>query len=91
VSVNHHSLSDFRVDHEAELDQLLTDGVATLVEAKAVTLDRVAQDGMRVRASAGSSSFRRRARIEERQRQAKEDRRCARSSTEIRMPVGNEK
>jgi len=43
-----------------------------LVEAKAVTLDRVAQDGMRVRASAGSSSFRRRARIEERQRQAKE-------------------
>ena len=72
VSVNHHSLSDFRVDHESELDQLLTDGVATLVEAKAVTMHRVAQDGMRVRASAGSSSFRRRARLEEHQRQAKE-------------------
>lgn len=72
VSVNHHSLSDFRVEHEAALDQLLTDGVATLVEAKAVTIHRVAQDGMRVRASAGSSSFRRRARLEERQRQAKE-------------------
>jgi len=72
VSVNHHSLSDFRVEHEAALDQLLTDGVATLVEAKAVTIHRVAQDGVRVRASAGSSSFRRRARLEERQRQANE-------------------
>jgi transposase len=45
VSVNYHTLSDFRADHGAVLDELLTDSVAVLVAAKAVTLKRVAQDG----------------------------------------------
>jgi transposase len=65
VRVNHHTLSDFRVGHEAFLDGLLTSSVASLVSAGAVTLLRVAQDGMRVRASAGSSSFRRKGRLRE--------------------------
>lgn len=60
VSVNHHSLSDFRVNHGETLDKLVTQSVATLMHEELVTLDRVAHDGMRVRASAGSSSFRRR-------------------------------
>ena len=59
VGVNHHLLSDFRTAHGAFLDQLLTDTIATLMHQGLVTLDVVAQDGMRVRASAGSSSFRR--------------------------------
>jgi len=59
VSMNYHSLADFRVEHVALLDQLLTDGVATLLHQGLVQLTRVAQDGMKVRASAGSSSFRR--------------------------------
>ncbi len=59
VSVNYHLLSDFRVEHVEMLDQLLTDSIATLLHQELITLDRVAQDGMRVRASAGSSSFRR--------------------------------
>ena len=59
MSVNYHSLSDFRKDHVAFLDQLLTDGVATLLHEGLVQLQRVAQDGMRVRANAGASSFRR--------------------------------
>lgn len=59
VSVNYHLLSDFRVQHVEVLDQLLTDSIATLLHQELITLDRVAQDGMRVRASAGSSSFRR--------------------------------
>jgi transposase len=59
VSVNHHTLADFRVAHVAALDELLTQSVATLMAAGAVTLERVAQDGMRVRASAGAASFRR--------------------------------
>ncbi len=65
VRVNHHTLSDFRVGHEAFLDGLLTSSVASLVSTGAVTLLRVAQDGMRVRASAGSSSFRRKGRLRE--------------------------
>src|SRR5579864_1545242 len=59
VSVNYHTLSDFRVAHEALLDQLLSEGVASLIDAGLVKLDRVALDGIRVRASAGSGSFRR--------------------------------
>lgn len=59
VSVNHHSLSDFRVGHVAFLDRLLTDSVAVLMKQGAVELKRVAQDGMRVRANAGAASFRR--------------------------------
>ncbi len=59
VSMNYHSLADFRVDHGEFLDQLLTESVATLIHEGLVDLKRVAQDGMRVRASAGAASFRR--------------------------------
>ena len=38
--------------------------MASLTTAGAVTLERVAQDGMRVRASAGASSFRRQETLE---------------------------
>lgn len=60
VSLNHHTLSDFRTAQTAFLDDLLTHSVATLVKANVVELKRVAHDGVRVRASAGQSSFRRR-------------------------------
>ena len=59
VSVNHHTLSDFRSNSAEELDGLLTESVARLLAAEAVTLDRVAHDGTRIRANAGSGSFRR--------------------------------
>lgn len=61
VSVNYHTLSDFRVQHEAALDGLLTQSIAALRHKGIVTLARVAQDGTRVRASAGVGSFRREA------------------------------
>src|SRR5919106_4092979 len=64
VGVNYHSLSDFRVQHEAFLDALLTRSVASLMAKGVVTLQRVAQDGMRVRTSAGSGSFRSRPKLE---------------------------
>jgi transposase len=59
VSVNHHTLSDFRVSPSEYLDQLLTGSVAALMHQDLVKLVRVAQDGVRVRAGAGSGSFRR--------------------------------
>lgn len=64
VSVNHHSLSDFRVEQEELLDQVLTHSVAVLMSQGLVTLERVSQDGMRVRASAGAASFRRQPTLE---------------------------
>jgi transposase len=63
VPVNHHTLSDFRTGHAAALDELLTQVLAALLKAGLLTLKRVAQDGLRVRASAGTGSFRRRPRL----------------------------
>jgi hypothetical protein len=57
-------LSDFRVAHQAALDALLTEILALMMAEGLVTLRHVAQDGMRVRASAGASSFRRQATLE---------------------------
>lgn len=72
VQVNHHTLSDFRNLSTDLLNGLLTQIVAALMSEGLVELTRVAQDGMKVRASAGASSFRRRARLEEFQKMARE-------------------
>jgi transposase len=64
VQVNYHTLSDFRKDHGEALDELLSVNVATLIDAGVVKLRQVAQDGMRVRASAGAGSFRRKDKLE---------------------------
>jgi transposase len=72
VSVNHHLLSDFRVGHAQVLDRLFTATVASLVKQGLVKVRRISQDGMRVRADAGASSFRRKSRLSELLEQAKE-------------------
>ena len=64
VSVNHRLLSDFRTDHGAALDELFTQVIASLVDKDLVKVSRVSQDGVRVRVSAGASSFRREERLE---------------------------
>lgn len=63
--INHHTLSDFRTAHVDALDALLTQSVAGLLAAGAVEMKRVAQDGMRVRASAGAASFHREKTLQE--------------------------
>lgn len=72
VPVNYHLLADFRVQHGEVLKQLQTESLAGMLAEGLITLETVAQDGMRVRASAGSSSFRRLPTLEEAQRQARE-------------------
>jgi transposase len=59
VGVNHRLLSDFRTGHAAALDALFTDTIAVLVKQGLIKVRRVSQDGLKVRASAGSGSFRR--------------------------------
>jgi len=71
-STNYHTLSDFRTAHPEVLDELLTRSVATLMHEGLVTLKRVAQDGERVRGSAGAASFRRRKTLQECQQRAQE-------------------
>jgi transposase len=65
VTMNYHTLADFRTAHEEVLDHLLATSVASLVKQELVSLDRIAQDGMKVRANAGAASFRSRATLEE--------------------------
>jgi transposase len=72
VKVNYHTLSDFRVQHGERLERLLVDTVAALIEGGVVPLETIAQDGMRVRASAGRSSFRRKPTLEKLQQAAQE-------------------
>jgi len=72
VTVNHRLLSDFRSDHGAALDELFTQVVASLVDKDVVRVSRVSQDGVRVRVSAGASSFRCEERLEQAIRQLPE-------------------
>jgi transposase len=58
VSVNYHLLSDFRSGQRAALEELFTEVVAALMHQHLIRLHRVAQDGTRVRASAGAASYR---------------------------------
>jgi transposase len=59
VPLNYHLIADFRVQHAALLDRLLSESLASLMHEGLVNLETTAQDGMKVRASAGSDSFRR--------------------------------
>lgn len=59
VGVNHHTLSDFRSGQQCWLDAQLTGSIVSLMDQGLVKLEVVAQDGMRVRASAKAASFRR--------------------------------
>lgn len=72
VSMNYHTLSDFRTGHGAVLDRLLTENVAALAAEGLINLSAISHDGMRVRASAGAASFRRKKTIEEHLAQARD-------------------
>jgi transposase len=68
--VSHARLSQFRVGHEDALDELFTDVLGVLLHKGLLSLDLVAQDGTRVRASASAPSFRRAASLQECREQA---------------------
>jgi len=64
VPLNYHLLSDFRWQAAEVADRLLTEGVAALWSQGLVTLVSLSHDGIRIRTSAGASSFRRLATLE---------------------------
>src|SRR3954467_3960377 len=64
VGMNPTTLAQFRVAHGAVLERLLVDSFAAMLKTGHASLERVAQDGMRVRAAAGAASFRRQASLE---------------------------
>ena len=72
VGMNAKTLADFRVAHGAVLEQLLADSFAAQLKIGVAKLDRVAQDGVRVRAAAGAASFRRHSTLEVCRQEAEE-------------------
>lgn len=72
VPVDYHLLAEFRVTHQKETDEVITQIIAVLLKAKVVRLNQVSQDGMRVRASAGQASFRREKSLKECLKEAEE-------------------
>jgi transposase len=63
--INHHTLSDFRVDHDASLRELFMRVLGVLSSEGLVSLERVMHDGTKIKACAGSDSFRREDRLKE--------------------------
>ena len=63
--INHHTRSDFRVDHRVALDELFTQVLGLLSHEGLITLERVMQDGTKVRAQAQAKTFCREDRIQQ--------------------------
>lgn len=57
VPLNYHGLADFRVEHLALLDRLLSESVTALIAEGVVSLAEIVVDGTKVRANASRSSF----------------------------------
>jgi transposase len=55
--VNYHTLADFRVEKQKELDELFTQVLAALSKEGLITLEQVMQDGTKIRAAASPRSF----------------------------------
>jgi transposase len=70
--VNHHTLSDFRVEHKAALDGLFAELLAMLESAGVVSLEQVMHDGTKIRALAGADTLRREKTLRERLKAARE-------------------
>jgi transposase len=71
-TVNHHSLSDFRIEHGAALDELFAQLLALLAQAGLVDLKQVMHDGTKIRAVTGADTFRREKTIRERLEEARQ-------------------
>jgi transposase len=69
--INHHTLSDFRVEHKQALDELFAELLAMLESAGVVSLEQVMHDGTKIRALAGADCFRREKTLRERLQEAR--------------------
>jgi len=63
--VNYHTLADFRVEKQKELDELFTQVLAALSKEGLITLEQVMQDGTKIKALASTSSYHREGTIRE--------------------------
>ena len=62
--INYHTLSDFRSDQKAALDDLFVQVLGMLSAEGLITLERVTLDGTKIKANAGGNTFRRKETLE---------------------------
>src|SRR6202166_275378 len=72
AEVNYHTLADFRVEKQQELDELFTQVLAALSKEGLITLEQVMQDGTKIKALASSRSYRQEETIREHLEQARQ-------------------
>jgi len=72
MEVNYHTLADFRVEKQEELDELFTQVLAALSKEGLITLEQVTQDGTKIKALASSRSYRHEGTIREHLEQARQ-------------------
>lgn len=65
VKVNYHTINDFRINNKDRLNNLLTQSITIFLDAGLINVEDISQDGIRVRANAGTSSFRRKETIQD--------------------------
>jgi transposase len=63
--INYHTICDFRVDHKEEMDKLFTELLGVLMTEGLITLDRITQDGTKIKAYASAKSFKREEKLRE--------------------------
>ena len=61
--VNYHTLADFRVEKQKELDGLFTQVLAALSKEGLIALEQVMQDGTKIKALASTRSYQRKERF----------------------------
>ncbi len=71
-AINYHTLSDFRVSHKEELDEIFTNSLGVLSAEGLITLERITQDGTKIRANAGIDTFRNEEKLKAHLKAAKE-------------------
>jgi transposase len=72
TEVNYHTLPDFRVEKQGELDELFTQVLSALSKEGLITLEQVMQDGTKIKALASSRSYRYEGTIREHMEQARQ-------------------
>jgi transposase len=63
-AISHHTLSGFRSDFKAGLDDLFVQVLGMLSAEGLITMERVTLDGTKIKANAGGNTFRRKQKIE---------------------------
>jgi transposase len=69
-AINHHTLSDFRVEHGCAVEKIFSQVLAVLSESGLVRLEELTVDGTKIQAQASAASLRREPTLRERLEQA---------------------